>query len=80
VLFRLMFTGHHGGPPAGEDTAYHVMVRRVAQIAPDRVEAATLACWAAVHGIATLAIDGALPPGGSPHETAALAMLVAGIG
>ncbi|MBS1089747.1 WHG domain-containing protein [Gluconobacter kondonii] len=47
-LFRLMFAGHDGGPPPVEDNAYGVMVRRVRQIAPDNLEAATLAFWSAV--------------------------------
>lgn len=79
ALFRLMFAGHDGGPPPVEDNAYGVMVRRVAQLAPADLDAATLACWSAVHGMATLALDGGLPRGGSPHERAALGLIVAGL-
>lgn len=79
ALFRLMFSGHHGGPPPVEDNAYGVMVRRVRQLAPANVEAATLACWSVVHGMATLALDGGLPTEGSPHERAALTMVVTGL-
>ena len=79
TLFRLMFAGHDGGPPPVEDNAYGVMVRRVQQLAPAQVEAATLACWSAVHGMATLALDGGLPAGGSPYERAALTLIVAGL-
>jgi AcrR family transcriptional regulator len=79
ALFRLMFARHDGGPPPAEDNAYGVMVRRVRQLAPADIEAATLACWSAVHGMATLALDGGLPPGGSPHERAALALVVDGL-
>jgi AcrR family transcriptional regulator len=79
TLFRLMFAGHGGGPPPVEDNAYGVMVRRVQQLAPANVEAATLACWSAVHGMATLALDGGLPADGSPHERAALTLVVAGL-
>ena len=79
TLFRLMFAGHDGGPPPVEDNAYGVMVRRVQQLAPAHVGAATLACWSAVHGMATLALDGGLPAGGSPHEHAALTLIVAGL-
>jgi AcrR family transcriptional regulator len=79
ALFRLMFAGHDGGPPPVEDNAYGVMVRRVRELAPAYPDAATLACWAAVHGMATLALDGGLPAGGSPHERAALKLIVAGL-
>ena len=79
ALFRLMFSGHDGGLPPAEDNAYGVMVRRVEQLAPADLDAATLACWSAVHGMATLALDGGLPPGGSPHERAALTLVVAGL-
>jgi AcrR family transcriptional regulator len=79
ALFRLMFAGHDGGPPPVEDNAYGVMVRRVQQLAPANVEAATLACWSVVHGMATLALDGGLPMAGSPHERAALILVVSGL-
>ncbi|UAK25942.1 TetR/AcrR family transcriptional regulator [Sphingomonas nostoxanthinifaciens] len=79
ALFRLMFAGHDGGPPPVEDNAYGVMVRRIKQLAPVDLEAATLACWSAVHGMATLALDGGLPAGGSPHERTALKLIVAGL-
>lgn len=76
ALFRLMFAGHDGGPPPVEDNAYGVMVRRVRELAAVDPEVATLACWAAVHGMATLSLDGGLPAGGSRHERAALALIV----
>ncbi|MEG3083748.1 WHG domain-containing protein [Sphingomonas sp. PB2P12] len=79
ALFRLMFAGHDGGPPPVQDNAYGVMVRRVQELAPADVDVATLACWAAVHGMATLALDGGLPADGSPHEHAALTLIVAGL-
>lgn len=78
-LFRLMFAGHDGGPPPVEDNAYGVMVRRVQQVAPDNLEAATLACWAAVHGLATLALDGGLSPAGSSCERAAIMLVIRGL-
>lgn len=62
-----------------EDNAYGVMVRRIRQIEPDNLEAATLACWSAVHGIATLALDGGLPAAGSPYEREALMLVVRGL-
>ena len=79
ALFRLMFAGHNGRPPPVEDNAYGVMVRRVQQLVPANLEAATLACWSVVHGMATLALDGGLPAGGSPHERAALTLMVVGL-
>ena len=79
ALFRLMFAKHEAGPPPVADNAYGVMVRRVQQLSPVDLEAATLACWSAVHGMATLALDGGLPAGGSPHESAALELVVAGL-
>ncbi|MBO9668985.1 MAG: TetR/AcrR family transcriptional regulator [Sphingobium sp.] len=79
ALFRLMFAGDHDGPPPVGDNAYGVMVRRVEQLAPDNLEAATLLCWSTVHGLATLALDGGLPAGGSPHEKGALRLMVAGL-
>jgi len=79
ALFRLMFAGHDGGPPPVEDNAYGVMVRRVRALVPTDPEAATLACWSAVHGMATLALDGGLPPGGARLEHAALSLVVAGL-
>jgi len=80
ALFRLMFAGHDGGPPPVEDNAYGVMVRRVRELSPDQPEPAALACWAAVHGMATLALDGGLPADSASLERAALALVVGGIG
>lgn len=57
ALFRLMFSREKaGGVPEGE-TAYTVLANRVAHIAPDRAEVATLAAWGLVHGLATLLLD-----------------------
>ena len=78
-LFRLMFSCHSGGPPRAEDNAYGVMVRRVSELSPANIEAATLACWSAVHGMATLALDGGLPDNGSVNEKQALTLVVRGI-
>ena len=79
ALFRLMFAGHDGGPPPIEDNAYGVMVRRIQQLDPADCEAAALACWSAVHGMATLALDGGLPTDASPLEHAALTLIVRGL-
>jgi len=79
ALFRLMFSGEKsGGVPEG-DTAYTVLARRVADIAPDRAEMATLAAWGLVHGLATLLLDtriGTLP---ANAVDAALNLLVDGM-
>ncbi|SDA27239.1 TetR/AcrR family transcriptional regulator [Sphingomonas sp. NFR15] len=57
ALFRLMFSREKvRGVPEGE-TAYTVLANRVARIAPDRAEVATLAAWGLVHGLATLLLD-----------------------
>ncbi|WP_420137840.1 TetR/AcrR family transcriptional regulator [Sphingomonas sp.] len=80
ALFRLMFGGHYEGPPPVGDNAYGVMVRRVQQLAPDNLEAATLACWSAVHGMATFALGGGLGGGGPQLERAALELVVDGLG
>jgi AcrR family transcriptional regulator len=79
ALFRLMFAGHDGGPPPAEDNAYGVMMRRVRELAPDHPEAAALACWSAVHGMATLALDGGLPANSADLERAALVLVVRGL-
>lgn len=64
-LFRLMFAdrGDVPKPDSAGDAAYAILARRVASLAPDDSPAATLACWAIVHGLATLALDRRLPPG-----------------
>ena len=76
ALFRLMFADGAGlGLPHAEcQGAYALMVRRVEELAPQRVEAGALACWGLVHGLATLALDGRIPadPTG---DRAALALM-----
>ncbi len=64
ALFRLMFADGAGMtlPPDQCKGGYALMARRVAHLAPDRAEAGALACWGLVHGLATLALDGRLPP------------------
>ncbi len=60
ALFRLMFTDHcaPGTPVNPGAAAYAVLTHRVEAAFPDEPGAATLACWAIVHGLATLALDG----------------------
>ncbi len=63
ALFRLMFVEQAGLglPPQDCSGAYDLLAARVASIVtPDRQQPATLACWAIVHGFATLALDGRL--------------------
>lgn len=79
ALFRLMFASHDRAPPTADGNAYGVMVRRVLELSPADPEAATLACWSAVHGMATLALDGGLPNGGPSLERSALRLVVAGL-
>lgn len=76
ALFRLMFADGAGKELPHEQCqgAYARMAGRVAELAPDRAEAGTLACWGLVHGLATLALDGRLPPDPA-GERAALDLL-----
>ncbi|MCI4591523.1 WHG domain-containing protein [Sphingobium sp. BYY-5] len=64
ALFRLMFADGAGLELPHEQClgAYALMVRRVAELAPDQAGAGVLTCWGLVHGLATLALDGRLPP------------------
>ncbi len=71
ALFRLMFgpmrAGKHPALSAAGDTAYGVLARRVAAETPaeaDR-EARTLGCWALVHGLTMLLLDGRI---GDPSD------------
>lgn len=78
ALFRLMFAAHDGGAPASDvkRAAYAVLAGRVAALSPD--PAAAAACWAMVHGLATLALDGQSPPEGA-EPRAVLALLADGV-
>ena len=64
ALFRLMFADDAGLtlPPDACSGGYALMAQRVAELAPHRAEAGALVCWGLVHGLATLALDGRLPP------------------
>lgn len=64
ALFRLMFADGAGMtlPHDQCQGAYALMAARVAQLAPSDAQAGALACWGLVHGLATLALDGRLPP------------------
>jgi AcrR family transcriptional regulator len=80
ALFRLMFADGAGRMLSPEQChgAYDRMAARVAALAPERAEAGTLACWGLVHGLATLALDGRLPPD-PVAERAALALIARAI-
>lgn len=78
ALFRLMFA-HHAGAPSEDGTAYGVLVRRVRQLNPVDPTAAALACWSAVHGMATLTLDWGTKIGSTSQERAALTLVVAGL-
>ena len=63
ALFRLMFTAHCAPKDAEAvgSEAYDVLARRVESLAAHDPASATLACWAIVHGLATLSLDGRVP-------------------
>lgn len=80
ALFRLMFAGPGSGPPPGGDSAFGVLARRMRDVLPDAAEIGAVTCWATVHGLATLALDGRLGPEPEVPATAALGLMVAGFG
>lgn len=61
-LFRLMFVGREQAcvAPQATQTAYGVLARRVAVLAPHDWEALAMGCWAMVHGLAMLSLDSAI--------------------
>jgi AcrR family transcriptional regulator len=78
ALFRLMF-GRACAPPLDDAGGpFAILSRRVAAVAGGASPDAALGCWAIVHGLATLALDGGIAP--APGQVrAVLAMHVAGI-
>lgn len=83
ALYRLMFgTARPDGHPALANAladCYAVLNRRVAALAPPALAPdQTLACWCLVHGLASLAVDGRLPPQADTPEV--LAARLAGLG
>jgi AcrR family transcriptional regulator len=58
-LFRLMFgpAGQADNAAAARARAYNRLSARVAALQPGNPAAATLACWAVVHGLAVLQLD-----------------------
>jgi AcrR family transcriptional regulator len=85
ALFRIMF----GAPVSGlmpafdaAESAYTILAARVAGLVPaDKREAAVVAAWSLVHGLACLMVDGRLhhPANGEPPAPEALARQVTGL-
>lgn len=80
ALFRLMFGGTAvcDAPPKDYGEAFAILSRRVASLATGAPGPATIAAWGAVHGLATLALDGKLPAEDAVI-TAAVALVADGI-
>lgn len=59
-LFRLMFGDSTvtSTESSARNDAHAVLTRRIEQVVPQGSAAASLACWALVHGLAVLQIDG----------------------
>jgi len=78
--FRVMFRPECTGPGNGEPTgrAYAVLVdgmvaaREAGEIVKGPLDAQVLAAWCAVHGLATLLLDGPLPEPGPDRRVEAL--------
>lgn len=79
ALFQLMFADNAGLALPHDECrgAYRLMARRVEQLCPADADAGALACWGLVHGLATLALDGRLPPD-PVLERAALGIMTRG--
>lgn len=71
ALFRLMFSSDPSTDRAGcGDAAYAMLAGRVESLRPADADAAVTAAWALVHGVATLVLDGRLPPEPEAHRAA----------
>ena len=78
ALFRTMFVCGAPAPEQPDAPAFAILTQRVAALAPAAVPEATLGCWAIVHGLATLALDGGVTF--TPDQVrAVLTLHVAGI-
>ena len=80
ALFRLMFGATSpnvkGDLALAGESAYAVLAARVASLAkPSDAATWALTCWAVVHGLAMLALDGKLGPGEEPPTVLADRML-----
>jgi AcrR family transcriptional regulator len=80
-LFRLMFgpAGQADNAAAARARAYNRLSARVAALQPGNPAAATLACWAVVHGLAVLQLDHALATSREELREA-LAVAIRGLG
>ncbi|MEC4589419.1 MULTISPECIES: TetR/AcrR family transcriptional regulator [Nitrospirillum] len=84
ALFRIMFGASLGSglppkpPPAG--SAYSILATRVAGLVPEEQrEAAVVAAWSLVHGLACLTVDGRLYHQAGAASPEALARQVTGL-
>jgi AcrR family transcriptional regulator len=64
ALFRVMFGPARGAGLPGADTPFALLVQALVELAAERKQridpgSAAALCWAGVHGIAVLALDGA---------------------
>ncbi len=78
ALFRAMFACGAPAPGQPGEPALAILTQRVAPLAGARAAEATLGCWAIVHGLATLALDGGLTLA-AEQVRAVLTLHVAGI-
>lgn len=80
ALFRLIYD-HEYGHARSElvERTYEVLRSRVASIIPSQVSAATLACRSLAQGLASILLDGRLPPSSTDDVEAALRLLVGGL-
>jgi AcrR family transcriptional regulator len=81
-LFRLMFASADLAcipKPAGM-SAYAVLARRVASVAPDSSEVSTLGCWAMVHGLAILRLDRRIEAGSEADRSVLMLLTEAIVG
>lgn len=79
ALFRAMFTCGAASPKQPDAPAFAILFNRVAALAPsDMHQEATLGCWAIVHGLAMLALEGGVSL--TPTQVrGALSLHIAGI-
>lgn len=61
ALFRLMFASDFKLALDSDSGAFATLANRVASVGAADAQAATVLSWAAVHGLAMLALDGRLP-------------------
>ncbi|MFK3888380.1 TetR/AcrR family transcriptional regulator [Sphingomonas sp. NPDC079357] len=78
ALFRAMFACGAGTPKQPDAPAFSILTGRVAALVGEDDPVSALGCWAIVHGLATLALDGGVPL--APEQVrAVLRTYVAGI-